>query len=115
MVSIPEFYVADEHSQKYTVIKDKQQKNPCRGYRRHLMVSCRTGVDSPTIQLNAQFVAVESETPFTRTGRGMISGGLRKYQKLANLNKMPSITCQQRTIAMGWVLYYWRISKNAGE
>ncbi len=48
------------------------QKNPCRGYSRHLIVSCKYGVISPTRKLNAQFVAVESETPLARTVSGMI-------------------------------------------
>ena len=43
---------------------------------------CRIGVDSPTTQLKAQLVAVESETPFTLTARGMISGGCGKRVSL---------------------------------
>lgn len=46
------------------------------GYKRHSICSCKNGVISPTRKLNAQFVAVEMETPFARTARGMISGGL---------------------------------------
>lgn len=48
------------------------QKKPCIGYRRHSIFSCSIGVISPTKKLNAQFVAVESETPLTRTVNGMI-------------------------------------------
>jgi len=52
--------------------KLQTQKNPCMGYNLHSIVSCRYGVTSPTIQLNNQFVEVESETPFALIGRGMI-------------------------------------------
>ncbi len=48
------------------------QKLPCMGYNLHSISSCKYGVTSPTSQLNAQFVAVESETPFARNSRGMI-------------------------------------------
>ena len=45
------------------------------GYSLHSMTSCRYGVTSPTMKLKNQFVAVDSDTPFARTVRGMISGG----------------------------------------
>ena len=60
---------------KYTRMKEQQQKNPCMGYKRHRIFSCNIGVASPTTQLKAQFVAVDSETPLTRTAKGIISGG----------------------------------------
>jgi len=45
------------------------------GYNLHSMTSCRYGVISPTMKLKNQFVAVDSETPFALTVRGIISGG----------------------------------------
>src|SRR5579859_4845033 len=60
---------------KYTTTTLTAQKNACIKYRRHLIASCRTGVISPTSQLNAQFVAVERLAPLARILRGIISGG----------------------------------------
>lgn len=53
-------------------MKLQMQKNPCIGYSRHSISSCRKGVISPTRKLNAQFVAVDNDTPFARMLRGMI-------------------------------------------
>lgn len=53
-------------------MKLQAQKKPCIGYSRHLMISWRIGVISPTRKLNAQFVAVDIDTPFARKVRGMI-------------------------------------------
>lgn len=52
--------------------KLQAQKNPCIGYNLHSIVSCNTGVISPTRKLKAQFVAVEIDTPLARTVKGMI-------------------------------------------
>jgi hypothetical protein len=60
---------------KYTTTTLTAQKNACIKYNRHLMTSWRTGVISPTSQLNAQFVAVERLAPLARILNGMISGG----------------------------------------
>lgn len=53
-------------------MKLQTQKNPCIGYNLHSITSCKRGVIHPTRKLNAQFVAVDSETPFARTANGMI-------------------------------------------
>ncbi|MDA4132863.1 MAG: hypothetical protein OK454_07040 [Thaumarchaeota archaeon] len=51
------------------------QKKAWTRYRRHVIHSCRIGVISPTSQLKAQLVAVDSEAPLERMLRGRISGG----------------------------------------
>ena len=60
-------------------MKLQMQKKPCIGYNLHSIASCRYGVISPTRKLNAQFVAVERETPFARTVKGMIYTAIRQY------------------------------------
>lgn len=86
------FQSASSHSRKYTRMKSfvspilhsthenqclpriklQTQKKPCIGYNFQVITSCKYGVTSPTKKLNAQFVAVERETPFARTVRGRI-------------------------------------------
>jgi hypothetical protein len=51
------------------------------------MTSWRIGVISPTRKLNAQFVAVDIETPFARKVRGIICEGqtmdIRRNQEIS--------------------------------
>ncbi len=53
-------------------MKLQTQKNPCIGYSRQPISTCNSGVISPTMKLNSQLVAVDMDTPFARTAKGMI-------------------------------------------
>ena len=78
MVSTRILNVIHEHLPK---TKLHAQKNPCMGYNRQAISSCIYGVVSPTRKLKAQFVAVDNDTPFARTLRGIIYRVVRNGDK----------------------------------